>query len=124
MYFNLSPAQQTYYELVWEFVRQVPYGQVVTYGQIAQSLPEPKGPEFEEAGARLVGSAMAVCPDDVPWHRVINAQGRVSSRVDAARQQQRLEDEGLCFVQGRLSLEQHQWLGPNENSLPKQQSLF
>ena len=124
MQMKLSPAQQAYYELVWGFVRQVPYGQVVTYGQIAQALPEPEGPELEEAGARLVGSAMAACPDDVPWHRVINAQGSVSSRAEASCQMQLLEAEGLCFIRGRLSLEEHQWLGSDQASKPKQQSLF
>lgn len=124
MHSKFSPARQAYYELVWAFVRQVPYGQVVTYGQITQSLPEPDGLELDEGGARLVGSAMAACPDDVPWHRVINAQGGVSSRAEASRQLQLLEAEGLCFIRGRLSLEEHQWLGPDQASKPKQHSLF
>lgn len=127
MHLKPSPAQQTYYELVWAFVKQVPYGQVVTYGQVSQALPEPEGSEFEDAamsGARLVGSAMAACPDDVPWHRVINAQGGVSSRAEASRQLQLLEAEGLCFIRGRLSLEEHQWPGPDQASKPKQHSLF
>lgn len=127
MHLKPSPAQQAYYELVWGYVRQVPHGKVITYGQVSQALPEPEGPEFKEAGisgARLVGSAMAACPDDVPWHRVINAHGSVSSRAEASRQLQLLEAEGLCFIRGRLSLEEHQWLGPDQASKPKQHSLF
>ena len=51
---------------------------MVTYGQIAQMLPPPEEMDFETYQAlspRWVGSAMAACPDDVPWQRVINAQG-------------------------------------------------
>ena len=87
----ISPFRLGYFEQVWSFARRVPYGKVVTYGQIAQALPEPENPEFREEAisvSQLVGNAMAACPDDVPWHRVINAQGRVSSRADAGRQQQ------------------------------------
>ena len=70
-------------------VRQVPSGKVVTYGQIAQMLPPPEEMDFETYQAlspRWVGSAMAACPDDVPWQRVINAQGKISDR---SRQQKK-----------------------------------
>lgn len=127
MYSKLSKAQQAYFEQVWHFVRQIPYAKVVTYGQIAQALPEPQDAELEgtaNTGARLAGSAMAACPNDVPWHRVVNAQGSVSSRADASRQQRLLEAEGLNFIRGRLNLEEHQWLGVDQKSQPKQHSLF
>lgn len=124
---TLSPAQQDYFETVWSFVRQVPAGRVVTYGQIAKALPVP--PDLENSvnavsGARLVGSAMAACPADVPWHRVINAQGGVSSRADAANHIRLLEAEGLSFVQGRIDLNEYQWFGPDQAESPKQHQLF
>jgi len=127
MRFDSSPNVQAYYEQIWAFVRQVPHGRVVTYGQIAQALPEPPELAFEETamhGARLVGNAMAACPEDVPWHRVVNAQGKVSSRADAERQIQLLEAEGLSFVRGQLLLEDCQWLSPGQSEQPKQHSLF
>lgn len=132
---SVSTGQHTYFEKVWDFVRQVPSGKVVTYGQIAQSLPPPPEQAIErgigQAGsaARLVGSAMAACPADVPWHRVINAQGKVSNLADANRQLKLLEAEGLSFIQGRIDLHEHQWpginvQGTNERDRPKQQTLF
>ncbi len=122
-----SSIKQAYYELVWNFVRQVPSGCVVTYGQIAQSLPAPPPLALDEQAisvSRLVGSAMAACPADVPWHRVINAQGKVSNRANADKQVQLLEAEGLCFAQGRIDLNECQWLGPDHADRPKQQPLF
>ena len=122
-----SSIKQAYYELVWNFVRQVPSGCVVTYGQIAQSLPAPPPLALDEQAisvSRLVGSAMAACPADVPWHRVINAQGKVSNRANADKQVQLLEAEGLCFAQGRIDLHECQWHGPDHADRPKQQPLF
>jgi len=40
---------------------------------------------------------MAKCPDDVPWWRVVNAQGKISRRPNALRQRELLEDEGVIF---------------------------
>ena len=124
---NLSPGQQEYFEQVWSFVRQVPSGKVVTYGQIAKALPEPESLDINmetASTARLVGSAMAASPTGVPWHRVINAQGAVSSRADAGKQVRLLEAEGLCFVQGRIDLNEYQWFGPDQTDAPKQHQLF
>jgi methylated-DNA-protein-cysteine methyltransferase-like protein len=67
--------------------------------------------------ARQVGYAMAALPDHttVPWHRVINAQGRVSLRRGTGgdlEQRFRLEAEGVVFdVSGRVSLERFGWSG-------------
>ncbi len=124
---NISVYKHAYFEQVWEFVRRVPSGKVITYGQIAKSLPEPVALAQDEqfvSASRLVGSAMAACPADVPWHRVINAQGKVSTRADASKQIELLESEGLCFTQGRIDLNEHQWLGPDHIEQPKQQPLF
>lgn len=124
---NVSLGRQTYYEQVWKFVRQVPVGKVVTYGQIAQSLPKPQAFDMDDVEvsiARLVGSAMAASPADVPWHRVINSQGKVSGRAEAATQVQLLEAEGLRFFKGRIDLTEHQWHGPNSVEQPMQHRLF
>ncbi len=124
---SVPAGQLAYYKQVWSFVRQVPTGKVVTYGQIAQSLPEPLTLDIDEQAlpaARLVGSAMAASPADVPWHRVINSQGKVSNRPEANKQVQLLEAEGLSFLQGRIDLNQHQWHGSNQADQPKLQQLF
>ena len=55
-------------------VRQIPAGKVASYGQIAEIVGD--------CTARVVGYAMAAAPDDVPWQRVVNAQGKVSPRAD------------------------------------------
>jgi methylated-DNA-protein-cysteine methyltransferase-like protein len=122
-----SPDIQVYFEKVWCFVRQVPPGTVVTYGQIASALPEPgifRLMQPSESIARLVGRAMAACPADVPWHRVINGQGKVSSRADASRQVRMLEAEGLRFIQGKIDLDQYQWHPSGSKRKPVQQNLF
>lgn len=127
MSLNAEPRERAFFHRVWAFVRAVPLGRVVTYGQIAQAIPGPAGlpaEEYSRSGSRLVGSALAACPLGVPWHRVINAQGRVSSRPDAQRQQALLEAEGLCFLGGRLDLANVQWHGGAQSERPKQPSLF
>jgi methylated-DNA-protein-cysteine methyltransferase-like protein len=127
MQYPSPPDQQAYYEQVWHLVRQVPPGKVVTYGQIAQMIPPPEGvdpQEYKAFGSRWVGSAMAACPDDVPWQRVINAQGKISQRPGAQRQRQLLEAEGILFVKDKVDLKVYQWHGPGQEDEPKQAKLF
>ncbi len=80
--------------MVWKIARQIPEGKVATYGQIAALIPAPEGMSqaaYEAQRARWTGSAMAECPADVPWQRVINAQGMISPRHGAEEQRRRLE---------------------------------
>jgi alkylated DNA nucleotide flippase Atl1 len=100
---------------------------VATYGQIAQMLPAPLGVDPEEYrafGARWVGSAMAACPDDVPWQQVINSQGQISERAGARRQRLLLADAGVVFVKDKVDLKVYQWRGPGEEDWPRQARLF
>lgn len=127
MRYTSPPNQRAFYEQVWDLVRQVPRGKVVTYGQIAQMLPSPIEVELQDyqtMGARWVGDAMRDCPDDVPWHRVINAQGKISARPGAQRQQQLLEEEGILFVKDKVDLKLYQWGGPGQEDEPRQARLF
>lgn len=127
MPYSTPPNQQAYFEQVWKLVRQVPLGLVVTYGQIAQILPVPEGVEFDDyktLSPRWVGDAMAACPDDVPWQRVINSQGKISKRAGAIRQRQLLEEEGIVFVKDRIDLKMYQWRGPGHEDVPRQARLF
>lgn len=127
MPYTSPPNQPVYYAQVWEIARQVPCGKVVTYGQIAQMIPPPAGVESQEYktfGPRWVGDAMAACPDDVPWQRVINAQGKISERPGAQRQRRLLEEEGIVFVNDKVDLKRDQWQGPGHADAPRQAGLF
>ncbi|MCA9925031.1 MAG: MGMT family protein, partial [Anaerolineales bacterium] len=90
-------------------------------------LPPPAGidpQEYKAFGPRWVGSAMAACPDDVPWQRVINAQGKISERPGAQQQRQLLETEGILFVKDKIDLKAYQWRGPGQEQRPRQARLF
>jgi methylated-DNA-protein-cysteine methyltransferase related protein len=124
---TLPPDQEAYYEQVWNLARQIPLGKVVTYGQIAQMLPLPVGVEpevYKAFGPRWVGSALAACPPDVPWQRVINAQGKISKRPGAERQRQLLAQEGILFVKDKVDLKLYNWRGPGGEDEPRQAKLF
>lgn len=87
-------------------VRRVPRGRVATYGLIARVAGMPRQ-------ARLVGYALRHATDDVPWHRVVNAQGTISDRADPdciPLQRALLEAEGIEFDwKGRLNLQRYLW---------------
>lgn len=126
--YSSPPNQQTYYEQVWTLVRQIPYGHVATYGQIGKMIPPPNGVEIEAYTAfapRWVGGAMANCPDDVPWQRVINSQGKISERPGGAeRQRQLLEDEGIVFVKDKIDLKKFGWSGSSGEENIQQTKMF
>jgi methylated-DNA-protein-cysteine methyltransferase-like protein len=95
----------------------VPSGKVTTYGQIAAMIPPPgmlSLKDYEAFGARWVGGAMASCPDDVPWQRVINAQGKISQRPGAETQKELLRMEGVLFNEkGKIDFDLYGWNGPD-----------
>jgi methylated-DNA-protein-cysteine methyltransferase-like protein len=127
MRFTSPPNQQAYYEQVWNLVRQIPKGKVAAYGQIALMLPPPNGVEFEAYkafGPRWVGGAMAACPDDVPWQRVINSQGKISERQGAEKQRQLLEEEGIVFVNDKVDFKKYGWRGLVADDNSRQATLF
>jgi methylated-DNA-protein-cysteine methyltransferase-like protein len=105
---NRPNRDQTFYERVYDFVRTVPAGTVVTYGQVALELGSP-------SAARAVGYALYFLPgnNDVPWWRVVNASGGISHRgrgLAADYQRQKLEDEGVLFGPGdRIDLTRWRW---------------
>lgn len=117
---NLPELPETerdaFYAAVWKLVKQIPAGKVSTYGQIASYLPPVTGvppEEFAAHRARWVGNAMAASPQDVPWQRVINAQGKISARHAAQTQRRLLEQEGVQFdAKERVDLKQYGWQGP------------
>ena len=95
------------YEKIYAVVKKIPYGRVATYGQVARLAGIPRQ-------ARQVGYALSNLTDDkIPWHRVINARGKISGRSnpDYERLQRiLLEDEGITFdPDGRISLTRFLW---------------
>lgn len=104
-----SPCHPTY-ERVYAVVSMIPAGKVATYGQVASVVGN--------CTARMVGYALAALPEayDVPWHRVINAQGKISPRAKSAStelQRQLLEAEGIQFSSaGKVDFRTVRWEGP------------
>jgi methylated-DNA-protein-cysteine methyltransferase related protein len=82
-------------EAVWALARRVPAGRATTYGTLAecQLLEQPK--RRRAMVARAVGQAMARCPGDVPWWRVVHADGRMKGTPGADEQRARLAEEGV-----------------------------
>ncbi len=117
--FTSPPDPQGFKLQAWSLVKQIPPGQVATYGQIAALIGPPPGIEadaYRAMGARWVGAAMAGCPPDVPWQRVLNAQGKSSLKPPADEQQRALlHQEGVPFDdRGRLDLKIYAWKGPGQ----------
>jgi methylated-DNA-protein-cysteine methyltransferase related protein len=113
MQFTSPPDPIIFNHQVWDIVRQIPPGQVATYGQIARMIPTPEGLDpraYQAFAPRWVGAAMAKCPEDVPWQRVINSKGEISPRPGAEQQQRLLEEEGVKFNErGRIDLKIFGW---------------
>ena len=102
---------KNFYRQVYELVAQIPFGRVMTYGQIAVILGKP-------TAARAVGYALHNLPPDtnVPWQRVLNSQGKISPRGAAdvlhepVLQRILLEHEGIEFdAQGKIVLPRYLW---------------
>ncbi|HWQ36865.1 MAG TPA: MGMT family protein [Blastocatellia bacterium] len=115
-------------ERVYELVLRIPRGRVMSYGLVAQVL----GAGYD---ARAIGNIMHATPDDgrnIPWHRVINAQGGCSTAgltTPPDLQQRLLEAEGIVFNdKGRCDLKQYLWTPPEYDAASQadclQGSLF
>jgi len=94
---------------VWQVVADIPPGHVLTYGDVARLSGMPRH-------ARRVGQAMRWAPRSMqlPWHRVINAQGEISFPKDSRayqRQKAMLQEEGVVFDNGRVDLERFGYRG-------------
>ena len=94
--------------LILAVVVTIPFGKVASYGQVAALAGLPKH-------ARLVGRVLSRMDDssEVPWHRVINAKGRISlSRLDDLgfnEQQARLLSEGVVIKNGKINFKDFAW---------------
>jgi methylated-DNA-protein-cysteine methyltransferase-like protein len=105
-------------DLVYEIVKAIPRGKVMTYGGIAALIPHPISVDplsYSRVRARWVGYAMASCGEDVPWYRVINAKGQVSKRPGHGPHVQRnyLAEEGVTFdLKDCIDLKVYRWEPP------------
>ncbi len=124
---NLTPSPEMT-RRIYDIVRQTPYGRVATYGDIAAIVGD-------GCDARTVGYALNDLPKGsdavVPWQRIVNSQGRISTR--GARQREILESEGIVFdASGRIPLDRYRWRGQDgqdatgeqPSPAPVQESLF
>lgn len=101
------PDELSAYQKIRQIVSRIPRGRVATYGQIARLAGLGKR-------ARLVGYALHHTPDEheIPWHRVINARGRISFPPGGhqyRRQRDRLAAENIIFVGDRIELDRYRW---------------
>ena len=90
-----------FYRQVYDIVKKVPSGKVMSYGQIARMLGRPRS-------AREVGRAMRICPEpeNIPWQRVVMADGSITGGMFADMRKGILEDEGVIFLpDGRVDMD-------------------
>lgn len=100
--------EANFFDRVYAVARQIPYGNVTSYGAIAKAIGSGRS-------ARMVGYAMNACSgrDDVPAHRVVNRNGLLTGKhhFDGTNlMQQLLESEGIQVVDNQIvDFEKHFW---------------
>ena len=92
---------------IWDTIRDIPKGNVASYGQIAEVAGIPRA-------ARQVGYALRNLPDNhnVPWHRVILASGKIAFDKDAPQfeeQSKRLMMDDVAVIAGRIDMQKYRW---------------
>ena len=98
-----------WHQSVWKVVSEIPSGHVLTYGEVARLSGMPRA-------ARRVSQALRRAPRamELPWHRVINAQGKISFPEESSgwkMQKDKLEDEGIVFLNGKIDLDHFGYRG-------------
>lgn len=113
--FTTTADYDRWVKSVWQVVEDIPRGHVLTYGEVARLAGMSRA-------ARRVSQAMRRAPRTrkLPWHRVVNAAGKISFPVDSEgyrQQKKRLECEGVVFVKGKIDLERHGYKGALDHLL-------
>ncbi len=98
----LSPMQR-----IWWIVGMIPSGTITSYGKVADMAGLP-------GRARYVSRALKLAPTELslPWHRVVNAQGKIAFAADTApfrEQTQLLRSEGVMVNQGKINRSEYEW---------------
>ena len=107
--FSTTSDFNTWVKTVWQVVQGIPRGHVLTYGEVARLAGMSRA-------ARRVSQAMRRAPRDMtlPWHRVVNAQGKISFPEDSPGFQQQkdlLEEEGVVFIKEKIDLNRYGYQG-------------
>jgi len=113
--FSKTSDFDNWVKAVWQVVAGIPRGHVLTYGEVARLAGMSRA-------ARRVSMAMRRAPRGMklPWHRVINAQGKISFPPDSSgfqRQKELLEQEGVVFLNGKIDLERFGYQGALDHLL-------
>lgn len=90
----------TFEDIVYLHIQQIPYGHTMSYGHIARLAGYPNH-------ARQVGRTLKHLPKDtqLPWHRVVNSQGKISFPFNSEAynlQSERLYEEGVPLIKGKI----------------------
>ena len=113
--FSKTSDFDNWVKAVWQVVAGIPRGHVLTYGEVARLAGMSRA-------ARRVSMAMRRAPRgmQLPWHRVINVQGKISFPSDSSgyqRQKELLEQEGVVFLNGKIDLERFGYQGALDHLL-------
>ena len=92
---------------IYDTIRDIPQGRVASYGQVAEIAGIPRG-------ARQVGWALKNLPrgEDVPWHRVITASGKIAFEAGSTqfvKQEKLLGQEDIAVIAGRVDMRRYRW---------------
>ena len=96
------------YKKIWQQTAMIPEGMVASYGQIARQAGLPR------RAARMIGRALGAAPVEMqlPWYRVVNAQGKISIPKGTRRgasQRDLLEAEGVEFKNDQIDMNVYRW---------------
>ena len=113
--FSKTSEFDDWVKAVWDVVGGIPSGHVLTYGEVARLAGR-------SGAARRVSQALRRAPRGMklPWHRVVNSQGKISIPEDSSghrEQKERLEREGVVFLKGKIDLQRFGYQGALDNLL-------
>ena len=98
-----TTTKNNFFNGVYEIVKQIPRGKVISYGQIATLLGNPRA-------ARTVGWAMSTCPEDLPWQRVVMADGSITGGQWETLRRELLHEEDVEFLaNGKVNMKTCTW---------------
>ena len=100
----MDNAASSFKTRVCEYVSRVPYGKVVTYGQVAAYCGNPRG-------ARIVGGVAHYGDPALPWQRVVKVDGSLAEGFygGVAGHEEALRAEGVTIIGGRVDMKKHVW---------------
>ena len=97
----------SFHQRVIEIIKQIPKGKVATYGQIAAYVGSPRA--ARQVVRTLHSSSRK---EDLPWHRLVNSQGRISLKPNQGYEIQKtlLMKEGVVFdLQDNIDFDRYLW---------------